>query len=215
MRSRAVLFGVVAGLVLSGSVTRGQALTNEGFEAGGLAGWTAFGTGWRTSSFSNELGSDAHSGELGLVTDIKKGVKDEWRGVFQTVPAERNALYTGSVWIRALNARSADAMLEFQFLDKDNQILGVEQSLTISGSEPYTRVEITAVQPPKHTEWLSVRGVVHITAPTGRDDQFILFDDFELSVTNKSSRAKLNGGRSSTSVEERIAKRAADRASGF
>ena len=214
MSRHVVVFGILLGLAFAVPGVRGQSLTNEGFEVGGLSGWTVFGPGWRTSSFSNDLGCDAHSGELGLVTDIKKNDKDEWRGVFQVVPAGRGSLYTGSVWIRAIKARSAEAMLEFQFLNKDNEILGIEQSLSISGSEPFTRVEINGVQPPKHTEWISVRGVVHITSLTGNDDQFVMFDDFELSVTNKNSRGK-SSGRSSTSLEERIAKRAADRAAGL
>ena len=71
------------------------------------------------------------------------------------------------------------------------------------------------MQPPKDTKWISVRGVVHITALAGKDDQSVLFDDFALSVTNKNSKGKSGGGRSTTTLEERIAKRAADRASGL
>ena len=211
MSRHVVVVGVVVGLLLACSAARGQSLTNAGFEAGGLTGCTAFGPGWRTSSFTNETDSDAHSGQLGLVTDIKKGDKDEWRGVFQTVPAERGSLYAGSVWIRAIKASGAEAMLEFQFLDKDNQVLDMEQSLPISGDEPFTRVEIKALQPPKRTEWLSVRGVVHITTPAGKENQFVLFDDFELSVTNKSAKSKSKTGRSTTSIEDRITKRALSR----
>lgn len=215
MSSPVMVCGVLLGLVLASPGACGQSLTNAGFEAGGLSGWTVFGPGWRTSSFSNDLGCDAHSGELGLVTDIKKNDKDEWRGVFQVLPAERGSLYTGSVWIRAIKARSAEAMLEFQFLNKDNEVLGIEQSMTVSGSEPYTRVEINGVQPPKHTEWISVRGVVYSRPSPARMISSYSSTTSRCPMTNKNSKGKSGGGRSTTTLEERIAKRAADRASGL
>lgn len=206
MRKRAVLLLGIA--LVSGRAVWAQALTNEGFEAGTLAGWETFGPGWRTSGFTNELGSDARSGAYGLVTDIKKGMEDEWRGISQTVPAKRGMIYSGAVWIRAMKARDVEAMLEFQFLDGEKRIVDMYQSGVVSGDEPFTQVEISGVQPPKGTEWLAVRGVVHVKQRPGGGEQFVMFDDFQLTVTSKTAKAKSGKPGPSSRIEERMAKRA-------
>ncbi len=190
------------GIVVAGTGAFAQTLTNEGFEAG-MTGWETFGPNWRTSSFSNDSGSDAHSGSLGLVNDIQPADKDEWRGVSQVVPAEHRMVYSGSVWIRALNVKDGEAFLEFQFKDKDGKVLDFKQSDLVTDDQPFTQVWIENVEAPKKTETLCIRGVVHMTRSPDKETDFFGFDDFLLSVTNKASKSGRGGSKRPT-VEERM-----------
>lgn len=179
----------------------GQALTNASFESG-MAGWETFGEGWRTSGSASETDSDAHSGTLGIVNDVKENDKDEWRGVTQAVEAKRGMLYSASAWIRTLNAKNAECFLEFQFVDKDGKIISFQQSEPVTEDQPFTQLHIGPVEPPKLTRTLLLRGIVHVTKQADADTDFFIFDDFELSVTNKSSKSKSDG--KTTSRADRI-----------
>jgi hypothetical protein len=206
MRGGRLGFWVVCGwvgLVVAGTGVSAQSLTNEGFEAG-LAGWETFGPGWRTSSFSNDAGSDAHGGSIGLVNDIQPADKDEWRGVSQVVEATHGMVFSGSVWIRGLNVKDGEAFLEFQFKDNDGKILEFKQSDPVTDDQPFTQVTIETAEPPKKTETLCIRGVVHMTRPPDKETDFFGFDDFSLSVTNKASKS--GHGNKRPTVEERMKK---------
>jgi hypothetical protein len=209
MKSHRVGFcWLLVSLLLTGLAT-GQALTNADFEAGSMAGWETFGIGWRTSSFSNEVSVDAHSGVFGLVNDVKKDDKEEWRGVSQAIPVRKGDVCSATAWIRAFNARHAEGMLEFHFLDEDRKVIDFMQSEIVSGEEPYRQVDIQDATAPKNAEWLLVRGVVHMKAPPPGEEEFIMFDDFQVTVLSKAEQKKASG---STSIQDRIAKRAAERA---
>ncbi|MFH0953156.1 MAG: hypothetical protein V1873_02375 [Verrucomicrobiota bacterium] len=194
MRSRWVMAVVCAVGLVVGSDALGQILTNVSFEEG-MTGWETFGTGWRASKDSN----DTHSGAAGIVNDVYEGDKEEWRGVSQAVPAKHRELYSGSVWIRSLQVGQAEGSLEFQFLG-DKKVLEVKQSDPVNSDQPFTRVEIRDVEPPKGTDTLLVRGIVHMKKPPDKETDFFIFDDFELSVTNKSSKSG-NGGKVMTPAE--------------
>jgi hypothetical protein len=191
--------------LLAGSVGLGQTLTNAGFESG-MTGWETFGSGWRTSGSSNATDSDAHSGSLGLVNDVMEKDKDEWRGVSQGVEAEHGMVYSASAWVRTLNAKDAECCLEFQFIDKDGKVISFKQSDPVSVDQPFTRIGIEFVEPPKLTRTLLVRGVVHMTHDPDKETDFFVFDDFELSVTNKSSKSA-SDGRKNLSPADRIRER--------
>ena len=217
MSKRGTGWRVVCGfgmLMLTCTTGFPQALTNLGFEAGNMTGWETFGSGWRISSFSNDAGSDAHSGAAGAVNDVMKDDKDEWRGILQSMPASYGMLCSASVWIRTLKAKNSEALLELQFTDKDKKVLAIKQSEPVSGNDPYTQVEVDRLEAPKKTEWLLVRGIVHMTSPPGKDNNFIMFDDFEVIVTNKNKHAKSDddGGRKKMTPEERIKSRMKSRA---
>lgn len=200
MRTRWVVVAACAVGVVAGSDALGQMLTNVSFEEG-TAAWETFGTGWRVSNNSN----DTHSGAVGLVNDVYEGDKEEWRGVSQAVPAKHGELYSGSVWIRSLQVGQAEGSLEFQFIG-DKKVLEFKQSDPVTDDQPFTLVEISDVEPPKGTDTLLVRGIVHMTKPPDKETDFFIFDDFELSVTNKSSKSG-NGKRKSMTPAERIKSR--------
>ena len=194
MLSHRFVLGAVCLLVflLSGPGGLGQTLTNASFESG-MAEWETFGSGWRTSGSASETDSDAHSGILGLVNDVNENDKDEWRGVSQGVEAKHGMLYSASAWVRTLNVKDAECFLEFQFADKDGKIISFQQSNPVSVDQPFTQLAIEAVEAPKLTRTLLIRGVVHVMKTPDAETDFFIFDDFELSATNKSSKSKSSG----------------------
>lgn len=191
--------GLAVALAAAVPAARGQALTNASFEEGTTAGWEAFGPGWRVSAWSNETASDAHSGAFGAVNDVKKGEADEWRGISQAVPAEHGMLYAVSAWVKALDVKDAEAFLELQFLDDDGKLMESVQSDIVKDDQPFTLIQVDAVNPPKRTKSLLVRGIVHRVKPPDDTIDVFAFDDFELTVTNKSSKS--NGGKKLTPAE--------------
>ena len=104
-------------------------------------------------------------------------------------------LYSGSVWIRAFKGQDGEAMLEFQFLDKDKNVMEFKQSEAVSGDQAYTQVEIKNAEPPKHAELLAIRGIVHMTKQPGKEGNYFLFDDFELSAVSKGIKSDTDNGR--------------------
>ncbi len=187
MKARAgVLVAVLAGaLTLTGRAD----LINPGFETGDFTGWSTFGQGWRLGT-----GGDANSGTYGAVDDVLTTDVDDWRGIYQEVSVVGGDTYNVSVYIRAVNVESSESWLELQWLDASHSVISQLQTAHVTADQSFTRMALDGVIAPVNAVGASVRGIVNMTsAPTG-DNDFHIFDNFEVVPEPGSAAMLLLGG---------------------
>lgn len=150
-------------------------LANPGFEADELAQWLTFGDHWRLSS-----SDDAHAkSKSGLVNDVLPEVGEGWRGVFQEVPVDVKTTYFASVFVRLVNVQASESFLEVQFLDADGKVLSQFQSQHLTENQPFSRLKLVALVPPKGAVKAGVRAVIYTPNEAKRENtDFHIFDDF-------------------------------------
>ncbi|MFH1183693.1 MAG: glucoamylase family protein [Chloroflexota bacterium] len=152
-------------------------LVNPGLETADSAGWAAWGFGWRLGS-----ASDAYSGAFGLVDDVLPSdpPSESWRGFNQNFPISSGEVFTPSAYIRAVAIESSEAWLEVQFLNAANAVLSQYQSVHVTADQPFTPATVNSVTSPPNAVTISVRAIVHMSAPPTNDPDFFIFDDFQL-----------------------------------
>ncbi len=150
-------------------------LSNPGFETGGTHDWMLFGPGWRTGT-----GGDARSGAYGAVNDVldsQDPLTEQWRGIFQNFDVSPATSYVASVYIRTLNIESSRSWLELQWLNGEGGLIDQVQSAPVTNDQPFTLVQLPALQPPANAVWASLRAIVFMESPPVADADFHIFDD--------------------------------------
>ncbi len=178
--------------ILLGTVSPGLSnlLTNPGFETGDLSGWSTFGTGWRISTF----GDDVNSGTNGLVNDILSDSAG-FKGVNQEVAVTGGAAYDASVALRTVSLENdeVEAWLEIQWFDSSSGLISQDETLPhISSDQPYTQASLSAITAPVNAVTASVRGIIHVTVDQ-TDSDFVTWDDFSFQQIPEPSTGALVG----------------------
>ncbi len=167
-----LVWALAAGLSMR---SHAAVLVNPGFETGDFTGWQQFGQGWRVSDFPG----DAQAGAYGAVNDVLNDHVDEWRGIYQNLPAQAGQVFFGGVWIRAIGLQDSVSWFELQFLDINNQVIAQYQSAHVAADQPFTFMGITNTVAPAGTTIVSVRGIVHMPSAPTPGPSFHIFDQFE------------------------------------
>lgn len=162
-------------LVLFGfaSASPAELLTNRQFGMGDLTGWATFGQGWRIG-----VEDDSYVDDYGVVNDVLSTDVDMFRGVYQEVPVTAGESYSASVFIRTVNIAASVSWLEVQWLDSEGGILLISVSDWITGSQPFTIVQMPALIAPAGAVSASVRGVVQMPDSAPLEADFHVFDSF-------------------------------------
>lgn len=176
-------------LLLAALGARADLLNNAGFETDGLAGWSTFGQGWRTSN-----GADAHSGATGVVNDILVSDVDQWRGLVQRVPVIPDNFYSGGVYARAVSIGDSEAFFELQFLDEDGDVIEQHQSAHITADQAFTYTGLASILAPAGAVTASVRAIVFKPSSPSDPPDFFIFDDFSFSNTTPAHVTLQNWG---------------------
>lgn len=182
-----------ASIVLLGVSVNANAelLINGGFESG-FENWTTFGQGFRTSG-----GADANTGDVGVVNDVLPADVDVFRGVQQVVSAATaGEIYTLSAFIRGVTVDSSAAFLELQFLNSAGDVISGVQSDQVTADQEFTQISVTSQIAPTDTASIRVGGIVFATGVdvgTQTDGDFLIFDDFSLSVVPEPASMALLG----------------------
>lgn len=167
IKSTMLLFVVLATVAAQANMVR-----NHSFDTGNMSSWDTFGTGWRLGT-----GADARSGRNGVVNEIRRRDSDEFRGIHQTVTVLPDSLYSGGVYIRAVNVETVEAWFELQFLDRRGNVLSQHESTHVRANQDFTFVGLRDVLTPHEAVRASVRGIVLVlSAPT--ETAYVAFDDF-------------------------------------
>lgn len=179
-----VVLALAAGLSAG---SHAAVLVNPGFETGDFTGWQQFGQGWRVSDFPG----DAHEGTYGAVNDVLNGHVDEWRGIYQNLPAHAGQVFFGGVWIRAIGLLDSVSWFELQFHDINGNVIAQYQSAHVAADQPFTFMGITNTVAPVGTTTVSVRGIVHMLSAPTPGPSFHIFDQFEFGAQSVPEPATL------------------------
>ncbi len=195
-----------------------NALTNPGFEVGGLASWTTYGAGFNTVA-ENIRNVPVHDGTNGFKLFGQFSGSENLSGVLQDVPAAPGQSFTANGWVFTPAddsiAGGNTAWLEVTFQDASNR-LGLYRSAVVSTNWPiglWVNLAVTNQFDP--VTYAPIGSVTNLVAPAGtitaryqavfRQPQSaagaVLFDDLKLLAAPVSELpVAVSAGRTSTEL---------------
>ncbi|MSU57361.1 MAG: glycosyl hydrolase family protein [Pedosphaera sp.] len=113
----------------------GNALTNPGFESGGLASWTTYGAGFNTL-LENSNNVPVHGGSNGFKVFGQFTGSDNYSGVYQDLPTSPGQNFTADGWALTPSgdkiAGANLAWIEVSFRDASASVLALYRTALIS-----------------------------------------------------------------------------------
>lgn len=169
-----IVAGIAAAVALAGSAGATELIANGGFESGDWSGWLTFGQGWRIGGTD-----EARSGDFAAANDVTAGQVDEWRGVYQNVPAVPGRVYSAACFMRSTNqVEASESWLEIQWLDANGSVILQHTTPVLPADQGYARARIPYMVAPFGAATVSVRGIVRMLQQPSANDDIHLFDDF-------------------------------------
>ncbi len=186
-----VVAATVATLGIAASaVDAAPIVSNPSFEApvDGFTDWITFGEGWRIGG-----PGDANSGIAGAVNDVLPGAtSDAFRGVAQVLDDGFSVgdTYTASAFLAAAANEASESFVQLKYLDAAGGTLLSVQSPAVTSDQPFMQMTTPEAVVPFGTEAIEISGVVFIPAgATFNDTDFLIFDDFSISVVPEPTSA--------------------------
>ncbi|MGC8623978.1 MAG: glucoamylase family protein, partial [Phycisphaerae bacterium] len=200
----AALMAIGSVVLLAGTASANNMVTNPGFETGHFTAWKSYGS-WRISNNP----ADVHSGKYAAVNNLTVSVgttSTTYSGLYQNVsdPNAAGQAFNASAWIStaATNGYSK-SFFQVQFQNTSGKVLKQYDTTPVTADHAYAQYSLSDLVAPRGTAIIQVQGVVEGIGgrtPASNNTGYTRFDDFSLAHVAvpgkvKHRAAAYNGGK--------------------